>query len=297
MEDYQKRWNQCLQLIQEYLPKDKELIPNDDAKWVYETWFASLSYKSYDDATGNLVLRAPNKYVCEYIEHYHMKLWVWAVRKTFGPKVKLDYDILSVETKKSYLAGARGQRLQFAIPNARERMEEELRRAVGTDFQWLRCQGQNGSDICYDKIADWLTDNKGKGLLFVGPTGAGKSKMCCDILPAIIGGDDRQKIPVVTAREMRSRIDELKKARVVVIDGLGREGRKNYGDDDNTFLDLCDASVDGGPLLIVNTQLSTTPVHSKGFPLSIEERYGREVLDRLATVTTMALYTGDSLWS
>lgn len=291
-----EKWQHCLQLIKEYLPKDVELIPSDDAEWVYNTWFAPVACESYDDATGELELVAPSKHVALYIEHYHMKLWKWAVRTAFGPTVKVYYRFSSVVPQKGYLSGSPGQRLQFSIPNARERMEEELRRAVGADFQWLRCQGQNGSDICYDKIADWLTDNKGKGLLFVGPTGAGKSKMCCDILPAIIGGDDRQKIPVVTAREMRSRIDELKKARVVVIDGLGREDRKNYAATDNTFLDLCDASVHGGPLLIVNTQLSTTPVHSKGFPLSIEERYGREVLDRLASVTTMALYTGDSLW-
>jgi len=292
-----EKWQHCLQLIKEYLPKDVKLIPADDAEWVYNAWFAPVTCESYDDATGELKLVMPDRHVALYIEHYHMKLWKWALRTAFGPTVKAYYRFASAAPQKGHLSGSPGKRLQFSVPNARERMEEELRRVVGTDFRWLRCQGQNGSDICYDKIADWLTDNKGKGLLFVGPTGAGKSKMCCDILPAIIGGDDRQKIPVVTAREMRSRIDELKKARVVVIDGLGREERKNYGNDDNTFLDLCDASVQGGPLLIVNTQLSTTPVHSKDFPLSIEERYGREVLDRLAAVTTMALYTGDSLWS
>jgi DNA replication protein DnaC len=117
--------------------------------------------------------------------------------------------------------------------------------------------------------------------------------MCCDILPAIIGGREREKIPVVMAKEIRTRLDELKRARVVVIDDLGKEPRKHYGETDNSFLDLCEASVQGGPLLIISTCLSTSPVSnplfSPLFPDSIEHRYGAEVLDRLKAIVTTAV--------
>jgi DNA replication protein DnaC len=301
MSDHIARWNRCLQLIKEYLPKDVKLIPADDVEWVYNTWFAPVTCESFDPDTGALVLCVPDRHVCEYIEHYRLPLWSWAIQAAFGRNARLSYRIARPVASVGFSHGVLNSalphtRLQFSVPNARERLEQELQRAVGPGYQWLRYQGQNGKDICYDKIADWLSDNKGKGLLFVGTTGVGKSVMCRDILPAIIGGNDKDKIPVVTAEQMLTRADELKRASVVVIDGLGHEERMNYGKTNNTFLDLCEASVQGGPLLIINTQLSTTPVHTKDFPLSIEERYGREVLDRLAAVTTMALYSGKSLW-
>jgi hypothetical protein len=113
--------------------------------------------------------------------------------------------------------------------------------------------------------------------------------MCCDILPEIIGGKDRDMIRVVTAEQMLKCGDELKHASVVVIDGLGREPRRHYGNPDNTFLDLCEASVQGGPLLIISTSLSTTAVNSPLFPDSIEHRYGAEVLDRLKAIVTTAV--------
>lgn len=299
MENYQERWAKCQQIIREWLPRDVKVIPQDDAEWVYQTWFAPITFESFDPATGRLVLRVPDNHVCEYIEHYRMALWSWALKKIFGPDVQLGYRIVSPvsQVPEGYLSGAvLHERLHFTIPDARQRLEQELRRAVGPDFKWLTSNTRMG-DMGYDKIVSWLSDNKGRGLIFVGTPSVGKSVMCCDILPAIIGGKDRDKIPVVTAEQMLTRADELKRARVVVIDGLGREPRKNYGATDNTFLDLCEASVQGGPLLIVSTSLSTSPVKPADprYPLSIQERYGAEVLDRLTAVATMTMYSGKSL--
>lgn len=299
MEDYQQRWNQCLQLIREWLPKDvKGTIKSDDAEWVYQTWFAPITFESFDPKTGQLKLRVPDIHVCEYIEHYRMTIWSWALHRIFGKEMRLDYKIMSSAPSQTecYLKSALPhERLHFTIPDARQRLEAELRRIVGGNYQWLHEKVQSGYDIGYEKIVDWLTDNKGKGLLFVGPTGVGKSMMCCDILPAIIGGKDSNKIPVVKAEDMRSRLDELKRARCVVIDDLGKDKRKYYGEVDNSFFDLCEASVQGGPLLIINTLLSTTPVNSSLYPDSIQNRYGIEVLDRLASITTMVRYSGKSL--
>lgn len=289
MEDHIERWNRCLQLIKEHLPKDTGLIPADDAEWVYQNWFAPVTCDRFDPDTGALLLSVPDEHVCEYIEHYRMRLWSWALRTAFCQNVRLSYRIRTAAQKPDgHLAGAAyHERLHFTIPDARKRLEEELRRAVGPGFQWLQRP--------YDKIVSWLSDNKGRGLLFVGPSGVGKSVMCCDILPAIIGGKDKDKIPVVTAEQMLTRGDELKRAEVVVIDGLGREPRKKYGHQDNTFLDLCEASVNGGPLLIVNTSLSTNTVNSALFPDSIERLYGIEVLDRLKVIATTAVSYDRSL--
>ena len=291
MKDHVERWNRCLQLIREYLPKDVKAIPADDAEWVYSTWFAPITCDSFDPDTGALLLCVPDGHVIDYIEHYRMPLWSWALRTAFCSNVSLSYRLRAAASQPDgHLAAAvPHQRIHFTIPDARERLEEGLRRAVGPGFQWLQRP--------YDKIVSWLSDNKGRGLLFVGPSGVGKSVMCCDILPAIIGGKDKDKIPVVTAEQMLTRGDELKRAEVVVIDGLGREPRKKYGHQDNTFLDLCEASVNGGPLLIINTSLSTNALNSSLFPDSIERRYGIEVLDRLMVIATTAISYDGSLWT
>lgn len=299
MENYQEYWQQCLQLIRTYLPRDVKAIPQDDMGWVYQTWFAAVSFESFDPEKEMLVLRVPSAFVVEYIEHYHMPLWSWVLKTTFGPNVKLGYRNKSESSQPAgFLSSAIShERLRFKIPDARERLEQELRRAVGPGYQWLSYPSEHGP-VGYDKIVSWLSDNEGRGLLFVGTPGVGKSVMCCDILPSIIGGKDKQRIPVVTAEQMLQRADELKRARVVVIDGLGREPRKRYGATDNTFLELCEASYQGGPLLIINTCLSTSPVSPQwrqDYPLSIEERYGSEVLDRLSVIARSVQFTGPSL--
>lgn len=300
MEDYQYKWDQCLQLISEWLPKDVNgAIKSDDAAWVYQTWFAPIAFESFDPKTGQLILRVPDSHVVDYIEHYRMSVWSWALKKSFGPDVQLGYRVMSACSQpEGYLKGALPhERLHFTIPDARERLQQELRRAVGPGYQWLSQPTPLG-DLGYDKIAAWLQDNQGRGLLYVGTTGVGKSVMCCDVLPAIIGGREREKIPVVRAEDIRSRLDELKQASCVVIDDLGKEPRKHYGETDNSFFYLCEASIQGGPLLIIATSLSTTPVspqHRQQFPLSIEERYGSEVLERLAVVCTATVYSGKSL--
>jgi hypothetical protein len=303
MEDYQQRWSQCLQLIREWLPKDiNGAIKSDDAAWVYQTWFAPITFESFDPNTGQLILRIPDIHVRDYIEHYRMTIWSWALHKAFGDNTRLGYRVMSSASSQpeGYLRSTLPhERLHFTIPDARHRLQEELRRAIGPDFQWLSYPTPQG-DLGYDKIAAWLQDNQGRGLLYVGTTGVGKSVMCCDVLPAIIGGKDSDKIPVVKAEDMRSRLDELKRARCVVIDDLGKDKRKYYGETDNSFFDLCEASIHGGPLLIIATSLSTTPVgpqHRQQFPLSIEERYGQEVLDRLSVICTATVYSGKSLRS
>ncbi len=280
-----QRWEHCRQLI-------RENIKSQDADWVYNTWLAPVTVYNYEEGKNMLILQVPSSYIYEFMEHYLIRQLSWAVRTVFGPNTRLGYRVAKSATSQPegfLTSSVSPTRLQLNIPDARRLMEEELRRVVGNSYQWLPP---------YDKIASWLSGNEGRGLLFVGTPGIGKSIICTEVLPAIIGGKNRDKIPVVSAQDMRSRIDELRRACCVVIDDLGKEPRKHFGDVDNTFFELCEASVKGGPLLIINTNLSTSPVPAADrhlYPLSIQERYGAEVLDRLRAMTTTAIYSGPSL--
>ena len=69
------------------------------------------------------------------------------------------------------------QRLQIHLPNAKEVLNAGLQHFLGGDYKW---QPE------YDKVADWLTDNKGLGLFCMGNCGRGKTTICLQILPCIM---------------------------------------------------------------------------------------------------------------
>lgn len=175
-----------------------------------------------------------------------------------------------------------GQIPRFSVPNARERMEKGLQHYLGDRAQWLPC---------YDEVANWLADNKGRGLLCIGTSGLGKTLVCEKILPVILG----RKIKTVGADGLYDQIGELLKERAVIIDDLGKEPSKRYGQPDTSFFKLCDAAERNGILLIITTNLSTT--HVTNNPLyrsSIQERYGMDVISRLrATVKTVEFKGSD----
>jgi DNA replication protein DnaC len=102
----------------------------------------------------------------------------------------------------------------------------------------------------------------------------------------------------VTATEMNQRIDELLKYcghnRVIVIDDLGTEAASVYGR--RPFPELVDAAERTGTLLVITTNLRTNrdPDVRRNYP-SIEARYGVPTLDRLRSLTKVAIFTGVSM--
>jgi DNA replication protein DnaC len=133
-------------------------------------------------------------------------------------------------------------------------------------------------------------------LLCFGTSGLGKSTICRDILPVLLG---KNNVVSVTAIEMGQRIDELLKARCVIIDGLGKEAsvQETVNFRRRTpFYELCDAAVSGGLLLIITTNLATTTVDNPLYSDSIEHRYGPDVLSRLRAATKAIIFKGKDMW-
>lgn len=291
MQSGKQIWNDCLHQIKE------QLVSNHKARGerMYETWFAPLSLYHYDDKHHQLTVSVPNNYVYEALEQFFMRPLSQALQKNYGNDVQLNYkigkepdfcDVAGYLQKHGFITTTEG-RQQIKIPDARKRIEEGLRHFLAKEgkgeAKWL--QG-------YNRVIEWLTDNKGRGLLCFGGSGLGKSLLCCQVLPVILAGSGK---PVVTvnATELHDRLEELKKERILVIDNLGREPRKRFGETDNSFLSLCDNAERTGNLLIIVTSLSTIP--NPLYPDSIEHRYGSEVIDRLRAITSVAKIQGDSM--
>lgn len=284
MEDYNKLWEECLRMIREKY--------GDKFRHWFDVWFGDVRFESYDPDTHVLLIQVPSKYVYEYMEMNGAKDIRWATHEVFKDSITLKYRILREPTfaeVATYLQqqgyDSRKDPYHIRIDNARKRMEDGLHYFLKDQAQWLPG---------YDKIADWLADNKGRGLLCVGTTGRGKSLLCQQILPVILGNGGRP-IASIAATDLKSRLDELLHEKIVIIDDLGKEPRKYFGNVDNSFFELCNNAERTGNLLIITTNLSTTPSDRAIYPESIQERYGAEVLDRLKSITRMVRLEGESL--
>ena len=274
MEEYREKWQQCLQVIRQQVGQK-----------AYDVWFKDVVLESYDPGKNTVMLTLPHRYVYEYLEEVRTPLLRQSLDAVFGTGTQLNYRIRKTPVSVPAVEFPPTRQIpRFSIPNGHERLEKGLQHYLGDKARWLQD---------YDQVADWLTDNKGRGLLCIGTPGLGKTLICEKILPVILG----RKIKTVNARDMGAQIDELVKERAVIIDDLGKEPveYKNYGNVRKPFFELCDAAERNGILLIINTNLSPQVVNNPLYPDSIEHRYGREVLDRLHTIVKAVLFRGDSL--
>lgn len=282
--EFQELWRRCLQMIAEKV-----------SEHTFDTWFKDIALERYDPEQKAVLLSVPHRYVYEYLEEVQARLLKQSLDAAFGADVRLSYRIARpaapasggvLDGSPAATEGTAPQIPQFSIANARERLEAGLRHYLGEKMQWLPA---------YDKVADWLSDNKGRGLLCFGTSGLGKTVICCDILPWFFGKNNVISVP---AMQMGQRIDELLKARCVIIDDLGHEAVQetvNYKRR-TPFYELCDAAERRGILLVITTNLSTTAVQSNSlYSSSIQERYGADVISRLRATTRAVKFEGADL--
>ena len=270
----------------------------------YDTWIGCVRFESFDEKTRRLIVQVPSNYVVEYIEEHLVGAMAEALQSAFSGPLKLNYRVVSPGPSPgpsfgdiaTFLQRQRQDRgvgpVHIQIPNARQRLEEGIKYFLNDKpLQWI--SGNHG----YDRIVEWLTDNKNRGLLCLGRPGLGKSLICQRVLPVLLApyGD----VVCVSATELHDKLEELKKARIVVVDDLGKEPRKHYGDIDNSFLELCDNSERTGNLIIITTNLVTDRFPdgrlAEGYPDDLHSRYGDAVFSRLQSITRVAIIDGNDL--
>lgn len=139
----------------------------------------------------------------------------------------------------------------------------------------------------YDRVADWLENNDGKGLLMYGNCGLGKTILGMYAIPAILLSRARLVTRCYTAREMTERPDEVLSKRIVYIDDVGTEEQSvKYGDRRDVFPEVMDNAEKTGNLVIASTNLDTE---------EIRVRYGDRVIDRIRSTMTTIPFNGKSM--
>lgn len=174
-----------------------------------------------------------------------------------------------------------GDKVCFRVPEAKDVLRHVMGQLVakeGKSLQWLPE---------YDKVAQWLSDNQGKGLFLFGNCGRGKSLLCRYAIPIILMECCRKIVSVYDTQEMNSAIDEVLRRKIVSLDDIGTEELSvKYGERRMAFAEIMDMAEKNGNLVIVSTNLGSD---------KLRERYGDRVLERIKSTTLRVMFEGKSL--
>lgn len=141
----------------------------------------------------------------------------------------------------------------------------------------------------YEEVAEWLTDNKGRGLWLCGECGRGKTLIGAKILPVLFNfyHFPRKIITLYDAKDMNNVYNDIVKKHIIYIDDVGKESVEvSYGNRNLRFPDIVDEAEKKGKLLMFTTNLSQE---------KMVEKYGERTVDRLRAITKKIVFRGKSL--
>lgn len=172
-------------------------------------------------------------------------------------------------------------RTEVRLPDARQVLFEGLRYFLGREGRevvWLPE---------YEQVAEWLTDNGGRGLFLFGNCGRGKSVLCRYVLPAILLAAMRKVVAVYDMQEVNRDIDGVLSKHILSLDDVGTEEVSvKYGEKRLAFAEVMDAAEKYGKLVMVSTNLTFEELRA---------RYGDRVVDRIRSTTRRVPFNGKSL--
>lgn len=150
---------------------------------------------------------------------------------------------------------------------------------MGENFEWLPE---------YDQVADWLSDNKGKGLFLLGAPGRGKSIMIRYAIPMIFRARLPRVFTVVDMANPTIKIDDLLTKKYIALDDIGAEvTRKVFGTERNIATEIISMASDvPDVLLIASSNLSMD---------AIESTYGARIADRIKYLCRRIPFNGKSM--
>lgn len=215
-------------------------------------------------------------------------------------RTKMMDDIISRARAKGFRVP--DHRVRWKLDHADRLLANGLVLCLGERARWLPE---------YDEVADWLSDNQGKGLLCIGSCGRGKTVITRDVLPwlfrhfilADLDGDGTLCHPTYhyfTANgEMKERFDEMCRARVLCIDDLGTEQTRYFGQTVNYFDRLVqNRRFEYDQLLVCSTNLTYEQLFGGEDPEThtvYPQRYDERTKSRLLGCCRRVFFVGDDM--
>ena len=161
--------------------------------------------------------------------------------------------------------------IEIKIPDAKTYLGETMKYFVNEEerktFVWLDE---------YDAVAEWLSDNEGKGLCLYGINGNGKTILIQRVIPILIFRFYNKIVRCYNSNEINSD-EEILKKRLLSIDDVGVEEQAVwYGNKRWIFPEVIDLAEKNKNMVIFSSNLD-----GKGFI----EKYGVRTFERIVSTT------------
>lgn len=172
-------------------------------------------------------------------------------------------------------------RVKIVIPNASVILKNAMSYFLSAEHKQLLWLPE------YDRVAEWLANNQGRGLFLYGNCGRGKSILCRYVIPAILLKYMRKVVSVYDVQDMNKDIDQVLSKHIISLDDIGTEEiSMKFGEKRLAFAEVMDAAEKYGKLVIVSTNLSIE---------ELKKRYGDRVVDRIISTMFRVPFNGESL--
>lgn len=203
MNETEKKWNNAMQFIKDNIGEK------------YNLWVKCAKFKSYSDDT--LTVELPSDFFVERWERELYNVISVALKKEFGPKVRLSYDVLvlsnDIQSKVSISSQKQSPVLKNALYNSYQR--EQGKQVDGASFDSQLNPALSFENYCTGEsnklpytIAEFISNNPEKSqfnpFFLYGKVGVGKTHLIQAIGIRIKERNPRAKVFFTTMRQFQN---------------------------------------------------------------------------------------------
>jgi DNA replication protein DnaC len=138
----------------------------------------------------------------------------------------------------------------------------------------------------YNLVANWLENNKGKGLFLYGSVGTGKTFITRYVIPAILLKYKKLVVSSFDMTEVNADPEKVLSKKIIALDDIGTEDASvKFGEKRMVIPEILDEAEKYGKLLLITSNLGSKELVSK---------YGSRIFDRLIETTIGIEFKGNS---
>jgi DNA replication protein DnaC len=168
--------------------------------------------------------------------------------------------------------------LHLHVPNAVYALRSALEYFIGRDYVWLPE---------YNGVAEWLNDNRGRGLCLYGNNGTGKTILVQKVIPALLFAYCRKIVKCFNYYDLNAQTDSIISRRLLSIDDAGLENEcVTFGNKHWVFPEIMDIAEKRKNIVIFSSNLD-----GQGF----RDKYGVRTFERIVATTKRIKFNHKSL--